>query len=167
MYIEFYVIEKISLKFIRIMVYSVLSIIGLIWFQLWDMPFLYYNSCRGYLFFFAGVLLFNATEHLGKNGNLKFSGILIFAKNIRQFLSRFGRLLGASSFCVNLLHIPVFILAKLVFDIDGIEIRHSYLSMVLMLVIVEAIGAMVYLYYEVPIGNLCKKVETHSCLISK
>ena len=144
MYIEFYVIEKISLKFIRIMVYSALSIIGLIWFQLWDMPFLSYNSCRGYLFFFAGVLLFNVAEHLGKEGDLKFSviiivsaivlgvvgklvltdflaktttsisqcllysGILIFAKNFRQFPSRFGRLLGASSFCVYLLHIPIF-----------------------------------------------------------
>lgn len=150
-------------------------------------PFFYIANKRGYTCFFLGILLYNLIVQkntkkqiwkvivglivvtaigVWKWGIGSWGVIVLFlhplivliAVNIRQVTNPILSVWGAASYQVYLWHIPCFIFLRLIGRLIGIQIVHSYLTMIIFTCFVEIVAFFIYKYYEVPVTKKLKKV---------
>lgn len=189
-YILYYLIDsldrKISLGAARGLLYFFIMVLAVAVHR-YELPFLKIKSCRGYLAFFAGVVvceLFKtiSSRRLVVYGSLlasagtvliyisrvsffweslasviMFGGIVMVIGNIRQFPNRVARRLGSSSFEVFLFHVPVIELSNIIVYILKLSYTRSVISMTVLLTAVEIMAVYINKYIEIPLNRKIRK----------
>lgn len=147
--------------------------------------FFFMVNKRGYVCFFLGVLLYNliVKKFIDKQIWLAITGLavitaigiwrwgigswgvlvlflfpllILVAVNIRQLSIPILKTWGGASYQVYLWHIPSFIFLRLIGRLTGIQITHSYLTMVIFTIFVEIVALFIYKYYEIPVTKRLK-----------
>lgn len=146
-----------------------------------DLPFLHTSDCRGYVAFFIGVCLYHLFCKLGERNTsivgaglvvvsligmcilgysnwyvlvvFLFPSILLLAVSIPQICIPNIELCGGVSYEVYLWHMPMFCLIKMVVDVIGLQIEHSYFTMGLFCALVWSIAFILYQFVETPINK--------------
>lgn len=182
-YIIYYVIEVVS-QWVRVSkdVFYICTLgVSFVAFCLGKtLPWFFtYQTLRGYIGFFLGVLLHNliATRFSSKKirviglglalltalGAWKlgigswyvlilflYPALVLLAVSVKQVSVKTSYLAGVS-YEMYLWHSPCFSLLKLIGYTAGIQMMHSYFTMILFTIFVWIISVLIYRYYEIPV----------------
>jgi peptidoglycan/LPS O-acetylase OafA/YrhL len=165
-----------------------LGLVG--WRVAFNLPFLYLTDCRGYASFFIGTILYLISKKVyGKHAVhfgvgliigsivlisvmgsinwyicilLAFPGILLVTINSQQYEIKAAKFLGNASFEMYLWHIPCFYCIEFISRLIGISIKHSPLTMAIILLYVVFVSSVMYILME----NSIRNVNVKSCASS-